>query len=303
MGRKMMFEQFTIEVVNRIKEFLPDSFADATVELNSVTKNNDLVLTGLIVRSTASNMSPTIYLDQFYEQYRSGEEMNNILADIADLRLRHELKDCFNVEQITDFSEVRDRIVPRICDAEWNSSLLETRPHTVIADLAVTYHILLTLGEYGSASVPVTYQLMESWGLDTMFLHELALQNMATLIPSTLQSMSTVLSSLITDEEDLISCVPSFDDYMFILSNEQKVNGSSAILDREFMLSIIDQFGQDFYLIPSSVHEWILINSDNMDPMMLSSMVCEVNAGVVSPEDRLSSHAYRYTASEGLIPA
>ncbi len=44
---KMTFEQFTDAVVNNIKDNLPEGFADAAVELQTVTKNNDHKLTGI----------------------------------------------------------------------------------------------------------------------------------------------------------------------------------------------------------------------------------------------------------------
>jgi hypothetical protein len=66
---------------------------------------------------------------------------------------------------------------------------------------------------------------------------------------------------------------------------------------------ILDKFGSDFYLLPSSIHEWILVSDTGLNPAFLTSMVREVNAGEVALEERLSSHVYRYTASEGLICA
>ena len=38
---RMRFEQFTDAVVNNIKDYLPGGFADASVELQTITKNND----------------------------------------------------------------------------------------------------------------------------------------------------------------------------------------------------------------------------------------------------------------------
>lgn len=300
---KMRFEQFTKEVVEKIREYLPETFATASVELQTVRKNNDLKLTGLTIRSAESNISPTIYLESFFQKYQDGEDMSSVLENIADVRLRHEVGDVFDVEQITDFERVKGKIVPRLVGTKWNEELLKDRPHTDIADLSVTYHILLGQDGDGTASVAVTNSLMDSWNTDVEELHRLALRNMPVLLPSTFQSMSEVLGSLLGDAfadegTDTISYV---DDKMFVLSNKHKVNGAAALLDPEIMQNILNRFGENFYILPSSVHEVLIVKADSdMDPDTLTAMVQDVNECQVAPDERLSDHVYRYTADEGL---
>ena len=301
---KMTFVQFTDTVVNNIKNYLPESFKDARYELSTVAKNNGFVLTGLVIRSNTSNTSPVIYLDQFYKAYINGRDIEDILRDIAQLRLDTEVHDSLGVEHITDFTFVKDKIVPRLSSIEWNSALLEVRPHTQIADLAVTYYVMLAQDETGVASIPVTFQLMENWGVDTETLHSYAVRNLTDLFPSSFMSMSSMLRGLLPSiSDDDSSDLFTQDDMMFILTSEQKVNGAANILDKAMMDRILDKFGSDFYLLPSSIHEWILVSDTGLNPAFLTSMVREVNSGEVALEERLSSHVYRYTASEGLICA
>lgn len=303
---KMRFEQFTEEVVNKIREFLPESFANASVELQSVVKNNDLKLTGLTIRSADSNISPTIYLEQFYDEYQSGKDMGRILSNIADVRIRNEIKEVFDVTQITDFEQVKDAIAPRLMNQKWNEDLLKLRPHKFVADLAVTYHILLKQDINGTASVPVTNALMESWGVNSDTLHELAIKNLPVLLPSTFQSMSSVLFGMLGDTEeadDILAGISSQDEVMFVLSNDKKMHGAAALLDKKIMQTIIEKFG-DFYILPSSIHECIVVKATaEMDVNTLTSMVQDVNLEQVAVDERLSDHVYRYTAEEGLISA
>jgi len=299
---KMSFDVFTKAVVEKIREYLPESFANASVELQTVVKNNDLKLTGLTIRSAESNICPTIYLEQFFEKYQAGEDMNEVLETIADIRLRNELKETFDVGQITDFDRVRGKIVPRLIGKEWNRELLAIRPHKIIADLAVTYHILMGHDFSGIASAPITNALMESWGVDVDTLHDLAIQNMPKLLPSTFQTMSSVLASMMgADAEELLSAIPPADEAMFILSNEQKVNGAAALLDKEIMKTVIERIGKKFFVLPSSIHECIIVPATaDMDVSTLVSMVRDVNQSQVAPDERLSDSVYIYTEDGGL---
>ncbi len=302
---RMSFQEFLTTISNRVSDYLPESFKDARYELSTVAKYNGFVLTGLVIRSNTSNTSPVIYLDQYYEAYESGTDIEDILREIAQVRLETEVKDSFGAENIMDFDFVKDKIVPRLSSIEWNTGLLEVRPHTQIADLAVTYYVMLAQDETGVASIPVTFKLMETWEVEVDTLHELAVRNLTRLFPTTFVSMSSMLRGLLPSIEDDNSSdgLLTQDDMMFILTSEQKLNGAANILDKAMMDSILERFGSDFYLLPSSIHEWILVSDTGLNPTFLTSMVREVNAGEVALEERLSSHVYRYTASEGLICA
>ena len=307
---KMRFEEFTSAVVEKIREYLPIGFATASVDLQTVTKNNDVKLTGLVIRSGESYIAPAIYLEHFFQNYKNGEDMGNVLADIADIRLRNEVKDTFDTEQITSFDRVRDHIVPHLVGEKWNRELLEKKPHMTMDDLAVTYHVILERDFDGVASVPVTNELMAAWGVRIAELHELALQNMTFLTPSTFHSMRSVLGSMLAvdlpdgmdeEAEQIMSEMMSQEEGMFVLSNKQKLHGASAILDKEIMRRVTELIGNDFFVIPSSVHELLIVPiKAGIEASAITDMVKDVNATQVSPDERLSDHVYRYDPVHGL---
>ena len=83
-----------------------------------------------------------------------------------------------------------------------------------------------------------------------------------------------------------------------VLSSRQKVNGAAAILNDDTRQEIADKVG-DFYVLPSSVHETLIIQKDaGMELRDLEQMVQEVNQTQVAPEERLSDHVYEYDAKE-----
>ena len=51
---------------------------------------------------------------------------------------------------------------------------------------------------------------------------------------------------------------------------------------------------KDYYIIPSSIHECILVNPDMVSPEDLNSMIHEVNTDVLTPTDFLSDYAMKY---------
>lgn len=296
------FEEFKNEVVGKIREFLPESFASAEVSLQVVRKNNDLQLTGLTIRSTESNICPTIYLEKFYDEYVEGADMSEILERIAEVRMDHEVSESFDVAQITDFEQIKGKLVPRLINAEMNSELLEARPHKLVADLAVTYCALLDQSFDGTASVAVTNELMKMWNTSVEELHEIAVANLSDLLPSTFKGMTEVMSEMmgISTEDMEMMGMPTDEEQMYVLSNSIKVNGASAVLDAKMMEEIAEKVG-DFYILPSSIHEVLVVPvRAGMDVESLEAMVQEVNATQLQHDEVLSNRVYSYRTKEGL---
>ena len=79
----MEYKDFVEQVKDQIQDFLPEKFADATISVHQVVKNNDCVLDGLTIRTEESNISPTVYLNPYFEQIQDGAEMDDVLGQIA----------------------------------------------------------------------------------------------------------------------------------------------------------------------------------------------------------------------------
>ena len=291
----MKFDEFANVVVEKIRDYLPDTFAEAEVKLETVIKNNDLKLTGITIRREGSNICPTIYLEQYFKAYESGAEMDKILGKIADTRMKNDFEESFDADQFKDFDWVKDMIVPRLVNKEQNLEQLTERPYSAIADLAVTYHIMLF---NGNASTPVTNDFMKVWGIKTEELHELAVRNMARLIPGTFRGMSVVMNALCGGKTDVLD--PE-NEMLFVLSNEGGWYGAAAVLDDKIMKSVVKRVGEKFYVLPSSVHELLVVPSNiGMDVGQLKEMVTSINASEVALEERLSNNVYRYSTEKGL---
>lgn len=291
----MRFDEFVSIVAEKILDYLPKTFAEAEVKLETVIKNNDLKLTGITIRREESNICPTIYLDPYYEAYKAGEEMDKILGEIANTRMKNDFEESFDADQFKDFDWVKDMIVPRLVNKEQNLEQLTERPYSAIADLAVTYHILLF---NGNASTPVTNDFMKVWGIETEELHELAVRNMARLIPGTFRGMSVVMDAICGDKTDVLD--PE-NEMLFVLSNKGGWYGAAAVLDDKIMKSVVKRVGEKFYVLPSSVHELLVVPSNiGMDVGQLKEMVTSINASEVALEERLSDNVYRYSTEKGL---
>lgn len=81
---------------------------------------------------------------------------------------------------------------------------------------------------------------------------------------------------------------------MYVLTNSEQHLGSGLIVHNKILRHILDEIEEDIYILPSSLHELIIIPSSVVDDeSCLPRMVHEINTNEVEPKDRLSDDAYR----------
>jgi hypothetical protein len=90
---------------------------------------------------------------------------------------------------------------------------------------------------------------------------------------------------------------------MLVASNENKMFGANILADSMMMEKISQVINDDMYIIPSSVHELLILPKENakdfgLGPKDLEAMVRDVNATQVEPHERLSNRVYEYNRDE-----
>ena len=284
----MTYEEFKDHVVDVIKDYLPDEYMDADVSINQVAKNNE-TLDGLVIIRPGQSVSPTLYLNSFYENYCEGRDMEDILNKIADLRTSHDAPDILNdlslsIEDITNYEKIKDSLIAHVVGIEGNLELLEKRPHVVKEDMAIMYKISLN----DEMSIPITNELFKGYNIPLDEFHDKAMENISDKV--TVVSMSQTIAEMMGGE---IMEIPPEKD-MIVLSNESRVNGAIGIFDKATMDSLAEKYG-DFILLPSSVHESLVVpEAAGLSVEDARQMVREVNETQVEPQDRLTDNVYKY---------
>ena len=89
------------------------------------------------------------------------------------------------------------------------------------------------------------------------------------------------------------------DSIMTVITNVQGINGAAAIFYPDQMDKIAEGLGGDYFILPSSVHETLVVPDDGkMSFLELRSMVTEINATMVNPSERLTDEVYHYDSKD-----
>jgi hypothetical protein len=197
-----------------------------------------------------------------------------------------------------DFEDLKDSLTVKVVNTENNKDYLADKPTEQIEDMSVVFAAVVKETDEGRMTLPITNEIMESMGVDQQQLKETALANISDQDYS-FKSMRDVLVGMmfpdgIPENDPMVDLMLPPEDagtQMYVLSNTQNVNGAAEILNQKAMDEIAEKLGGDFIVLPSSVHETIILPKDQgMDSNELEGMVQQINAGVVSDEDKLSDH-------------
>mgnify|MGYP007022607035 FL=1 len=270
------------------------------ITINHVIKNNGCEMDGLVIMEKGKDIAPTIYLDSFYELYTNGENIKNIIRQIEVIYEQNKNNVTFDVNILKHFDTIKDKIVYKVVNYRSNEKLLEQVPHKRILDLAVVFYCLLD-NEYGRSATALIYNNnLKNWNVTIDDVYKAALKNTPDLLHSKISSMAALFEkcgvNVDGEEVDLKDYVPSD---MYVLTNESKLNGAACILYENVFAQ---KLGADLYILPSSVHEVILLPKLSMfEKDELVNMVKEVNTEGVAADEVLSDHVYEYNRTERLI--
>lgn len=296
----MEFQDFTNKIKDIIGAWLGNGYE---ITLDSVRKNNDICLSSLSINRPDSNISPVIYLEPFYhEMIKQGKKLVDVAKEILHVYKEHEVDEKFDLEQIMDYENVKTRLKFGLINTKMNKHFLSEVPHREFLDLSIIYRIVLNCRNEGEGSITVKHGQMAAWGVTEQTLFEQACTNRKDADEIIVTDMRELLREF-WEEDPIDDMDGSMGNRMYVAGTKNRMHGAVAMLDREVMHKAEEMVGKDFMILPSSVHELILIPSvDGEDEeKQLSEMVKTVNRTLVLEHEILSDHVYRYHSETGNI--
>lgn len=309
-AKGMDYPGFIDYIQEHVREFICcnedwDDIVD--IRIVPVIRNNETVVNTMWILEDGRLRCPQINLDDFFRDYCMSLDMDGVMEGILDIYRRSRSDDSLlDPEDMEDFFKIRDRIVLRLVSGSRNRNTLKLCPHRKLFDMAITYRILAGKNSGGISTLLVTDRLMQLWGLDEAAVYALALTNTQRIFPPRLKDMETVMGELSgafpEEEKDGFFPKQGFHRNMMILTNDCGINGASVICYPNLLKSCTRRLGPDFYILPSSIHEVILLpKTSAVLPGELVHTVHCANANVVSQEEILSDCVYYFSSKTGKI--
>ena len=99
----MTYKQFLEKIKQGVCDFMG---GEVEVIMSTIMKNNGIFMDGLSIIEDGKNISPTIYINGYYEEYKQGKSISSIIYDIVAIYEDGKLKENINVEFFVDYEKV-----------------------------------------------------------------------------------------------------------------------------------------------------------------------------------------------------
>lgn len=300
----MNFKSFCDQIVSTVSELYPE----CKVKLCDVNKNNGVTYNCLDVARPGDKISEVIYLEPLYEAFLDGTSFMEIVERIKKARLESR-NVFFDLDYFMDYEKVRTKIMYKLVNYEKNKKLLLEVPHRRFKDLAIVYYCLVS-SKPSEGIVLIKNVHVSAWEISEDDLYEAACANailkndyeMFPLMDVLNERLGLGKGKQVTSED--ISEDDPFSNLQ-ILTNKDKTYGAAVILNPGLLCALSRKYNRNFYILPSSVHEVILLFDDEKFDQRkadrLYEMVSFVNMTEVDPEDVLSDNLYYYNRTDNSL--
>lgn len=263
-------------------------------------KNNDTKRYGIVIRRVTGSIAPTVYIDHFYKDYISKKNTVDEIAFQIYMALRgFDAQEGQYLSFSADFEDCKSKVIYRLVSQEKNESYLSGLPHLPFLNLAIVFLLVYHLSDEGLESICITNELQKKWNVSIKDLYLLATENTQRLFPPIVDTMAHTIESLFGEfAEDLLK-TDEVSPHIYIVSNQYRINGASTLLYEGLIQKLADEMQSNLYILPSSIHEILLIPDKNGKSLdRLSRMVKEINDNHVRADEILSDRAFYYNRDE-----
>lgn len=293
----MTYEDFLSYVRTKLEQQLGDK---VQVSLHRMAKNNGVQLDGVSILETEGKIAPTIYLNEYFRLYERGMSIPEILEQVIQLYEKSKVSIPMDTDFYSTFENVKEHLACKLISREKNEELLRKVPYVPYLDLAIVFYYKMESEVMGRGSILVYNSHIRMWNTSKKSVYEAARENTLKLLPHTFCHIREMIDSVqaelgeenwnaMFEDED----APEFP--MYVLTNEEQCFGAAGILYDHVLEEIGERLQSDFYVLPSSIHECIIVpNYVSSSRDELQNMVTEINATQVLPEEVLSDSVYFY---------
>ena len=256
---------------------------DVDITYRDVRKNNGVYRKACTVRFHDAQVAPTVYLDPYYDHYLHGEAVSESAENILKYCRKKTPDVTFPENFFRDYDTVSGRLGIKLVGTQRNTEMLQDIPHIEFEDMSAVFFYLLEDPSFGNGMIIVRNTDME--------LMEQALRNCASMLPPVFRSLADVL--------DVFR--PADEGNLYLLTNESALYGAAVLLYPGILQEIAEYLGGGFFVLPSSVHEVILLPDHGEEAGDLLEIVTEINHTQVAEEEILTDAVYKYEPGDAFI--
>jgi hypothetical protein len=302
---------FKEEFVSQCRSVLCETGpADMKIEERKVNKAQRGELNGLLFIKEGLLCAPTFYIEDFYSSYKEGRSIADLSHDAVESAVHSMGMAGMLAGNTFEMLGDTDSLRVRMLSKGRNKEYLKDKVYAELSG-GFVYIAEIGHGEYGAS---ITNDLMKEYKMSRKKLFDIAISNTVREFPAVLHDLGESIMGGAQDCANLFDQpsgrAPAGAGPGFVLTNSRFFWGAGALFYPGVIDRIHELLGGDFYVLPSSVHELILIAVEDQDPQQLAYLVRSANRSVVQGTEILADDLFICESGElhrvsfgGVIPA
>ena len=269
-----------------------EEFKDCKIEKAFVSKPQEQSYNGLSVLPKGEKDSLNFNLIDSYNLFEENDESESTyIENVKNLQeaIRSGLKKMISVnllkESMSDYEKIKPFLTIQIVSQKRNEETMKNSPHFLLNDLVAFFRVRKEIDGYTYSSI-ITNSLLNQYNISEEELLLDACKYLFERDPMEILPLQMFLG------------IPSpIYSPIYVAKTKSGVCGAAVLVNRDFFNEAYDKLKEDYYIIPSSIHELLLIPESFVDAEYLADIIQSVNREVVDPSEVLSDHAYHFEKS------
>ena len=295
------YEEFLSEFVREMEANL----SQYGMEISIVNKmrNNGILEKCICVDIPGCNMSPSIGTLSIYEHYREFDDLDKIVSALSKKIIEDKNRQ-IDTMSVLSKENILNSTYLMVINAKSNQKLLSETPHYFIAEgeLAVIPRLNISITEK-SGFIIIKNDLLPKLQMTGDEILQVAKINTSSQNLFEINSLlSVTMRAMEENGEDIADDFSEFftenTPKTFVITNKDKKLGACCIACPEVIGTAIEKMGIDCYILPSSIHEVILVEKrgGSEDLEYLRDCVKQVNRQSIPANEILSDQVFQYNS-------
>ena len=269
-----MFKEYTKkELIAR----MPPEFTRHRLEENEVYKVNRKLDAFRVMppdTETGIMVIPVFSYQDFYPLIQKGETPDRVLELIARAASESMVPPEFALSEEQSIPAIRkEDLVLQIINYEKNREYLKDKPYRRFLDLAIICCSVVNTADKQIYAAVINHEVMKMLALSEEEMFQAARSQMETRMPCRLLQVYQQL---------------------YAYTNKEFYLGAVSLLEKEGFRTLAQQFWDDLYVLPASIHEVMLLPSKLLSLRSAQDLLRKANQEATKPEEWLSDQVYLY---------
>lgn len=257
-----------------------------------INVKNNVTRLGIAIETDQEGVCATVYMDDLSDL--SEEDAAEKIKEMIEQTKHPDI----DVAKITAKEYVFSNIIPYPIKRAGNEKLLQESAHVDFLDLAFVFRVMLPENE---RSYLLKTEAVKIYGCNVLEIFDIAKENMMKKQKTKIIPMENVIASMLGEEMENEDEIPKTECEMAVMTNQDKMYGANRLLRKDLLKKYSERIGKDLYILPSSVHELLVVPKFAVNAEELRRMVQEVNENEVADEEILSYNVYEYSRKNNEI--